>query len=61
MFIINLFLSLGSIEAYIAAFHEDILSVYFSSAFSVLIILDLTSIESPIFAVNEEKIFLLFL
>ena len=43
-----------------AAFPEDIASLYFSSALSFLITLDFTSIESPIFALNEEKSSLLF-
>ena len=34
---------------------DEILSVYFSSAFEFFITFDFTSIESPIFAVNDEK------
>ena len=39
-----------------AAFPEDIASVYFCSAFSFFITFDFTFIESPILQLNEEKI-----
>ena len=56
MWIIILFSSKGSIRTKIAAPPEEIISVYFSSALSVLIIWDSTSTKSPILALNEEKI-----
>ena len=52
--IINWFSS-GSSHTKIAAFPDEIASVYFSSAFSFLITLDFTLIESSIFAVKEEN------
>ena len=55
IFIINLFSSVGSSLTKMAAFPDDMLSSYFISAFSFFIILDFTSIESPIFALKESK------
>ena len=59
--IINLFSFLGSSDTNIAAFPEEILSVYLISAFSFLITFDLTLIESPILASKEEKMRLAYL
>ena len=45
---IILFSSYLSIAVYIAAFPDEIVSVYFSSAFSVFITFDLAFVELPI-------------
>ena len=44
-----------------AAFPEDMLSVYLTSAFSFFITFDLTSILSPILQLNDENKSLLLL
>ena len=53
-----LFLSYLSIAVYIAAFPDEMLSVYFSSAFSFFITFEHASIKLPTLALNEEKIIL---
>ena len=59
--IINISLLSGCSATNIAALPDAILSLYFSIAFSFLITLDLTVIESPILAENDENIISFFL
>ena len=53
--IINISLLSGCSATNIAALPDAILSLYFSIAFSFLITLDLTVIESPILAENDAR------